>query len=269
MSHLLTRMADRALGIASTIEPVRSPMFGGEYSGYGEPAEHEATGFVYGDIVTSTQKSQPPTRETSVGLSDTGLSDTVASQVEQWSIPDSPAQPVESRVLHEPSAADVDNPFTRSSNSQHQSHDFMDSSVLVGSPPRLTETVAANPEPPATALSPVTSHASRSIDSHSPAGEQVPEAVDGITERQSSPGSFIRPRVSPVPSFPARPTAIDSLPQERNNIQTLQPAIQVTIGRIEVRAVTTPPPQTPRERKKPQPSLSLDDYLKQRAEGQR
>ncbi len=46
------------------------------------------------------------------------------------------------------------------------------------------------------------------------------------------------------------------------------PTIQVTIGRIEVRAITPPvaPPQRPR---KPSPALSLDDYLKQRNGGQR
>ncbi len=47
------------------------------------------------------------------------------------------------------------------------------------------------------------------------------------------------------------------------------PTIRVTIGRIEVRAVTAP--QTPRRPApiKAAPSLSLDDYLKQRSEGRR
>ena len=49
------------------------------------------------------------------------------------------------------------------------------------------------------------------------------------------------------------------------------PTIRVSIGRIEVRAVTPPPPAPPRrERVGPSsPPLSLDDYLKQRGGGRR
>ncbi len=47
------------------------------------------------------------------------------------------------------------------------------------------------------------------------------------------------------------------------------PTIRVTIGRIEVRAVTTPQPSRRPVPKKTAPSLSLDDYLKQRSEGRR
>lgn len=47
------------------------------------------------------------------------------------------------------------------------------------------------------------------------------------------------------------------------------PTIQVTIGRVEVRAVTAPTePARARERKAP-PLLSLDQYLRQRNEGRR
>jgi hypothetical protein len=49
------------------------------------------------------------------------------------------------------------------------------------------------------------------------------------------------------------------------------PTIRVAIGRIEVRAIT-PPPTSPARRETPalpSPALSLDDYLKQRNEGQR
>lgn len=271
MSHLLTSLADRALGTASTIEPVRSPMFSGEPSGYGEPAEHGTAGFVYGDIVTSTQAPRPQTREASVGSSDT-----VASQVEKGDTPASSVQPLASRVLDELPAADENSPSTRNSNSQQQGHDIMASSTLVDTRSKLTETIGTDPDLHATAFSPVTSRASHTINSHSLAhpfvDEQGLEMVDVLTERQASsdplaqtsPGSLLRPRVSSVPSFPAQQSAIDNLPRERNNSQTPQPAIQVTIGRIEVRAVTTSPPQAPRARKKPQPSLSLDDYLKQR-----
>ena len=48
-----------------------------------------------------------------------------------------------------------------------------------------------------------------------------------------------------------------------------QPTIQVTIGRVEVRAVTPPAPPARPPRPAPAPSLALDDYLKQRREGRR
>jgi hypothetical protein len=50
------------------------------------------------------------------------------------------------------------------------------------------------------------------------------------------------------------------------------PAIRVTIGRVEVRAITPPPPRPPAQRTTPArtgPELSLDDYLKQHTGGQR
>jgi len=49
-----------------------------------------------------------------------------------------------------------------------------------------------------------------------------------------------------------------------------QPTVQVTIGRIEVRAVTPPSPPAPRAAAaRPGPQLSLDDYLKQRSSEER
>jgi hypothetical protein len=48
------------------------------------------------------------------------------------------------------------------------------------------------------------------------------------------------------------------------------PTIRVEIGRVEVRAVAPPPPMPPTRRTvpaRPSPTLSLDDYLKQRNEG--
>lgn len=44
------------------------------------------------------------------------------------------------------------------------------------------------------------------------------------------------------------------------------PAIKVTIGRIEVRAVSSPIPTTPMSKAAPKPTLSLDDYLQRRNE---
>ncbi|HEX7318192.1 MAG TPA: hypothetical protein VF297_30085 [Pyrinomonadaceae bacterium] len=46
------------------------------------------------------------------------------------------------------------------------------------------------------------------------------------------------------------------------------PIIEVTIGRIEVRAVTPPaPPPTPQRRRQEPPKMSLDDYLRAHSGG--
>jgi len=44
------------------------------------------------------------------------------------------------------------------------------------------------------------------------------------------------------------------------------PRVQVNIGRVEVRAVYAPPPSAAR-RPSTAPTMSLDDYLKQREKG--
>lgn len=272
MSHLLTRLADRALGMASTTEPVRTPMFCRDPSGHGEAAERETAGFVHGDIVTSAQRPRHATMEPPVGTSNT-----VSSQVENEDSPALSFQPVASRVLHELPADREGSPSASSSNDQQQAQDAMTSSALVGVPSRLIETVAADPGPQATTLTPVMSQVSRAVDGHSPANRHGPETPGVATEQpsssdtlaQTSAASLLRPGDTSARSFPAHPSVIDKLPQERSNAQTLPPTIRVTIGRIEVRAVSTPPAQAPRQRRKSRPSLSLDDYLKQRASDQR
>lgn len=272
MSHLLTRLVDRALGVASTIEPVRAPIFSGNPSGYGEPAEHETAGFVYGDIVASAQQLRHATTELPVGSSNT-----VSSQVENEGAPALPVQPMAGRVLHELQANEEHSLSASSSNKRQQSHDVMTSSTLAATSSKPIETVAADPGLQATALSPVMSQASHTIDVHSRENKHGSEAPGVPTEQpfssdtlaQTSAASLLRPRDSSMPSFPAQPSVIDKFPQERSHAQTLPPTIKVTIGRIEVRAVSTPPAQAPRQRRKQQPSLSLDDYLKQRAGGQR
>jgi hypothetical protein len=56
---------------------------------------------------------------------------------------------------------------------------------------------------------------------------------------------------------------------QRENGPSTSPAVKVTIGRIEVRAVHPPPAPVKRDRPKPQHMLSLDDYLQQRRRGER
>jgi hypothetical protein len=94
-------------------------------------------------------------------------------------------------------------------------------------------------------------------------------ADDEATERGPAPETIApthrtlaahvktRPVPRPAPALSAPTQAPKSIEQ---TIETT-PSIQVTIGRVEVRAISTPPPAAPRASRK-EPRLSLDDYLK-------
>jgi hypothetical protein len=61
----------------------------------------------------------------------------------------------------------------------------------------------------------------------------------------------------------------DSKKQTNKGVAEARPTIRVSIGRIDVRAVTPPPASRRPAPKRPGPSLPLDAYLKQRNEGRR
>ncbi|WP_199746994.1 hypothetical protein, partial [Corallococcus sp. AB049A] len=76
------------------------------------------------------------------------------------------------------------------------------------------------------------------------------------------------PAAARVPSFPVQAERGGSA----HGVQALEsapaPVVQVTIGRIEVRAVTPPAPARPAPART-SPSLSLDEYLRRRNGGGR
>jgi hypothetical protein len=117
--------------------------------------------------------------------------------------------------------------------------------------PRVTPLVPAEPVRPPFQPRVFDSCRAQAQPSPSPAQLPGPAAPPGAEPRLSRlvPMEAGRPPVSPcLFELPSSPQA---------------PAIRVTIGRIEVRAVHPPPP-APRQEGKPQaPGISLDDYLKQ------
>jgi len=78
------------------------------------------------------------------------------------------------------------------------------------------------------------------------------EIAENVLSESTPSHAPMTPRMQPMPPF--TPPAPEP------------PTIQVTIGRIDVRAQTPErhQPRPPRTRTRPQPALSLDDYLKQR-----
>jgi hypothetical protein len=74
-------------------------------------------------------------------------------------------------------------------------------------------------------------------------------------------------RVVPAPLRPAGAADARRRPREEIAAKTSEPPrVQVTIGRIEIRAVSAPPPPQPRPAPRA-PSMSLDEYLANRDKG--
>jgi hypothetical protein len=83
--------------------------------------------------------------------------------------------------------------------------------------------------------------------------------------RDASVASIALAQSSPTPSTATRRAFAETM---RTN--DAPPAINVTIGRIDVRAVFSQPSPPPRARRSERPAaMSLGEYLKQRNEGHR
>jgi hypothetical protein len=81
------------------------------------------------------------------------------------------------------------------------------------------------------------------------------------TTANEPPGTLLRPKITPLPAQPI-------IEQVRSDTAA-PPSVRVTIGRVEVRAVTPPlaPRPTPRPPARFQPPLTLKAYLQRRNEG--
>jgi hypothetical protein len=100
------------------------------------------------------------------------------------------------------------------------------------------------------------------------------ETTTNVTRAETDAGAIRAPSadVRPIAEPPralsrkvAAPTrAIERAPQVAAHESVAPPAIHVTIGRVDVRAVMTSEPPAKPAPVAMQPSLSLDDYLKQR-----
>jgi hypothetical protein len=79
-------------------------------------------------------------------------------------------------------------------------------------------------------------------------------------------------RSSPGVSTTSESSGFSSLSLRSNDLRRQEsepPAVKITIGRIEVRALMPTPTQASPPPVRPKPGLSLNDYLKQREEGKR
>lgn len=117
----------------------------------------------------------------------------------------------------------------------------------------LTRPLFAEVEPAPAAPSPTRKHSPQAgrFDEGSSLSQAVPEPVKLISPRER----LLHHRPEEIPSG-----SVSSASQP----PSLPPPIQVTIGRIEVKAVSPPPAPTRRPATPVAPALSLEEYLKQR-----
>jgi hypothetical protein len=185
-------------------------------------------------------------------------------------------------------------PPTPPETSHHAQTDTTRRRVLPASPRRLTETSAVERPPAGYETTRGPSRPLRTVVE----GENADSGRGIVLAPVLSPGNGVSPDVgratapepeaSPDHSTPDAPLSVaprtirlrlagypERGPQEEGLLVTAPeppaPTIRVSIGRIEVRAIT-PPPAPPVQRARsarPGPELSLDDYLKQRNGRQR
>jgi len=87
---------------------------------------------------------------------------------------------------------------------------------------------------------------------------RAPRSGERQPREERMPSAALRPRVDVAERGPFPTRREEAAPA---------PIIQVSIGRIEVRA-TPPPAQAPRPRPSAPSAVSLEDYLRQRSKGE-
>lgn len=251
MSDFLSRLAARQLGAAATIEPRVKPIYA--------PPAHESQAAAFADEIAAPA----PRRDEHAG--------TVPTMALQPTKLDAPrpgfAAPEQSRTAVEPPAevhADPPGPRTRSDSG---------SSVRASEPvqrlPRISQAQPATGRntSPAQSAAPL-----QSLDAF------TPKSSGASRGGESKPNVKVKTEPAPVslaPSAkagPARPdgalTAPPSISSRNERAQqratpSAEPPIQVTIGRIEVAAIThAAPPKRAAPARTAAPSL--DDYLARR-----
>ena len=213
MTDFLTRLAERALGVAPVAAPDLPPMF----APTAQPLEQ------------STEVVAP--RPTAARIS------ADESRFSKARVENSTSQ----RPIH------LAREYVRGSD------ELRSPLVNVGLVPSVAEDAAFSMHRPEQVAQAVAQAAGDS--SSSAAVSMVPGAVAVKARNETAP-------------INTKPTLLsEALVSSPIRGEAVAPAIHVTIGRVEVRAVTAPAePARPRERKAP-PLLSLDQYLRQRNEG--
>ncbi len=259
MTGLFTRLTQRALGLASPLEPLRSPALAVETL-----AIPDATTPASADADVPEAVAEPEfTAQRHPTLVAPSAANTPVDDPQQESIADVPAS---RRTAVEPTG--------RARTSEHVARDRP--AHRRGDPQTpTTESARTEAQPVRTAshddtatqrdtrANRVTAEASAV---HPLSAEPRTSAAPGPVRHSQRVGATAAPSVQLAKprGTPARYDAIDSTTRMEP-----APTVKVTIGRIEVRAVHEPVAPPPRRPTQPDRTLSLADYLAQRRRGER
>lgn len=275
MADFITRLAERALGVAPVVQPVMPSMFAPEPISHSPALERDSEATTSpGDLDrprTPLAQETPPAPD-----APTGRPAAMAQQEDQSGVALSSAMPGSPRGTPEsrPGPSHLSESGSSERGAMTGKEDQRGSSQTAASHPQTSpetrpETLhRAEPEPPSAedesgeaVFRPLRTLLDRGQ------GETLPPVPSPGAQASLDASEDAPPPVTPRMVRPQFDGYLERGLQEPRvaTPESSEPAIRVTIGRIEVRAIT-PPPMPPAQRTtpaRPGPELSLDDYLKQ------
>jgi len=283
MADFLTRLAGRTMGLAPTVQPILAPM----YSAQPVAADHTFTGLaeeISGNLGRQEQVSPSFIRSTQAEQ------DAPGESVRPQRIPlsaDLPLQPLPEEmtpapqvrppfIIPETPGETSAKPFGSSARAPLGETGTIDIPLVeqrYGSDLRLKSVKDARKSIKISEVLPVESPPQRPIRTKTPGASLLPGTMHlAETQITTPPRRVNGPEATlPLTSGQQEQESAHSGYRRRDTSTESQsppaaPTIQVTIGRIEVRAA---PPPTPRSQRSRPQVMGLDEYLNQRAKGGR
>jgi len=96
-----------------------------------------------------------------------------------------------------------------------------------------------------------------------------PTRVGPVTHSEASTAVRRNEPLTPTTRHASVPQAVPAARPQHNRVEEHLPAIKISIGRVDVRAIMPAGPAKAAVSTRPKPALSLESYLKQREEGKR
>ena len=286
MADFIIRLAERALGVAPVVQPVMSPMIAPEPISHSTGLERDSEATTSPEDLdrprAPSAQETPPARDTPTGrLADPAMAQQEDQSDVALSTPGSPLRAPESRPG--PSHLGESGSSARGAMTakEGQRGSSRTKATQPQTPPETLHRAEPGPRRRGLPLGPPSAEDESDEAVFRPLGSLLDRGQGETLPPRPSPGAQASLDASEDASPPVAPRIVrpqldgylERGPQEPRVAapESSAPAIRVTIGRIEVRAIT-PPPMPPAQRimpARPGPELSLDDYLKQHNGGRR
>lgn len=263
MSDLISSLLARSFGTAQTVQPRLPALFEPHPRAAGAWGMHaEDTSALLTNGEKDSPPRFPPTRAVSPQIESRAIVPRSEPWMEKTEESDSPSPPSVASMLPKPYD------WRESTKPSRPREEHFQNLVTESQDCSLNKTRRTENEPPDHAMQNQRfEEESRALQPSSLAVSSRPRpAPDFARAVISNSASTVNARVSPAKiGMRALVSAHDRGLQIANSAS--EPAVHITIGRVEVRAVFPEPSVRPAPPSKNHPSLSLDDYLKKRSRG--